>query len=55
MKKTIIFVYNLLFPIGFLFFLPGMIYKLIKRGGEKSNFLERFLFFRKIRSRYLLR
>jgi 3-deoxy-D-manno-octulosonic-acid transferase len=39
------FLYNLLFPIAFLFFVPGIIYKYIKRGGDKKNFLERFAIF----------
>ncbi len=34
--------YNLLLPIGFLFFLPGLLYKLRNRGGWKSTFKERF-------------
>jgi len=36
------FVYNLLMPIGFLFFVPGLLYKLRNRGGWKSTFKERF-------------
>ncbi len=35
-------VYNLLFPVVFLFFLPALIYKLIKRPGWKATFMERF-------------
>ena len=38
----ILFLYNLLFPIAFLFFLPGLIWKYIRRPGEKSNYKERF-------------
>ncbi|MFZ2657378.1 MAG: 3-deoxy-D-manno-octulosonic acid transferase [Victivallales bacterium] len=34
--------YNLLFPIILLLFLPGLIYKLIRRGGKKRGYLERF-------------
>ena len=37
-----LFFYNLLFPIIFLFFLPGLIWKYIRRPGEKSNYKERF-------------
>lgn len=37
-----LFIYNLLFPIVFLFFLPGLIWKYIRRPGEKSNYRERF-------------
>lgn len=36
------FFYNLLFPVGFLFFLPGLIYKYRYRGGWKETFNERF-------------
>lgn len=36
------FIYNLFFPVGLLFFLPGLIWKLIRRPGEKSNYGERF-------------
>ena len=36
------FIYNLLFPLAFLFFLPGMIIKYIRRGGVKENYGERF-------------
>lgn len=36
------FIYNLLLPLGFLFFLPGLLYKLRNRGGWKSTFMERF-------------
>ena len=35
------FIYNLLLPLGFLFFLPGLLYKLRNRGGWKSTFMER--------------
>ncbi len=34
--------YNLLFPLGFLLFLPGLLWKLWRRGGEKRSFAERF-------------
>ena len=36
------FIYNLLLPLGFLFFLPGLIIKYRNRGGWKSTFQERF-------------
>lgn len=41
-KMMILFFYNLLFPIVFIFFIPGMVVKLIKRGGSKENYPERF-------------
>ena len=43
----IIFIYNLLFPIAFIFFIPGLIIKLVKRGGHKKSYLERFCIFDK--------
>ncbi len=36
------FLYNLFLPVGFLFFLPGLLYKFRNRGGWKSTFGERF-------------
>ena len=40
-----LFLYNILFPFAFLFYVPGMIMKLIKRGGDKQGFGERFAIF----------
>ena len=40
-----IFLYNLIFPLAFIFFVPGMIIKLIRRPGYKKTFMERFAFF----------
>ena len=37
-----IFIYNLLLPFAFLFFIPGLIIKYRNRGGWKSTFAERF-------------
>ena len=48
-----LFLYNLIFPIAFIFFIPGMIIKLIRRGGEKSNYLERFAIFSKTKKAQL--
>lgn len=42
-----LFFYNLFFPLVFLFFLPGLIWKYIRRPGEKSNYKERFSKFSK--------
>ena len=39
------FIYNLIFPLAFLFFVPGIIIKLIRRPGYKKTFMERFAFF----------
>lgn len=36
------FFYNLFLPVGFLFFLPGVLYKYRHRGGWKDTFAERF-------------
>lgn len=41
-----IFIYRLFFPFVFLFFLPGLIWKLIRRGGWKATYMERFGFFK---------
>lgn len=41
------FIYNLFFPLAFLFFIPGMIVKLIRRPGHKSSYLEKFAIFSK--------
>ncbi len=40
-------IYNILFPLVLLAFLPGLIYKLIKRPGWKKTFWERFGIFSK--------
>ncbi|MBR2625799.1 MAG: 3-deoxy-D-manno-octulosonic acid transferase [Lentisphaeria bacterium] len=40
-------IYNLLLPLGFLFFLPGLLVKFRRRGGWKSTYGERFARFRK--------
>ncbi len=45
----ILFLYNILFPVVFLFFLPGLIYKLVKRGGSKDTFWERFAVYSSIK------
>jgi len=48
-----LFLYNILFPFAFIFFIPGMIIKLIRRSGEKSNYLERFSIFSKKKKQIL--
>ena len=40
-------IYNLLLPLVFLFFLPGLLVKFRRRGGWKSTYGERFARFRK--------
>jgi 3-deoxy-D-manno-octulosonic-acid transferase len=36
------FIYNLLWPIGLLFFLPGYLVKMFRRGGYREKFGQRF-------------
>jgi 3-deoxy-D-manno-octulosonic-acid transferase len=44
--------YNLLYPIGLLFFLPGQISKLLRRGNYRHKFGQRFGFYdNKVRAR----
>jgi 3-deoxy-D-manno-octulosonic-acid transferase len=41
-KNTVIrFIYNLFWPIGLLFFLPGYVMKMIRRGGYREKFGQR--------------
>jgi len=37
-----LFFYRIFFPFVFLFFLPGLIWKLIRRSGWKKTYMERF-------------
>ncbi|OGV49879.1 MAG: hypothetical protein A2X49_07480 [Lentisphaerae bacterium GWF2_52_8] len=37
--------YNILFPLAFLAFVPGLLYKLWKRDGHKKSYWERFALF----------
>ena len=37
-----IFFYRLFFPLAFIFFVPGLLIKLIRRPGRKCNYAERF-------------
>lgn len=39
------FFYNIFFPLAFILFIPGMVYKLIRRPGHKQTYLERFAIF----------
>jgi 3-deoxy-D-manno-octulosonic-acid transferase len=39
------FFYNLLYPVGLLFFLPGQITKLVRRGNYRHKFGQRFGFY----------
>ncbi|MBO5803068.1 MAG: 3-deoxy-D-manno-octulosonic acid transferase, partial [Lentisphaeria bacterium] len=48
-----LFFYRLLFPIAFLFFLPGLIVKLIRRSGWKKTYWERFGLFSSERKKEL--
>ena len=35
------FIYNLLWPIGLLFFLPAYLVKMVRRGGYREKFAQR--------------
>src|ERR1700747_3466426 len=35
------FIYNLLWPLGLLFFLPGYLIKMVRRGGYREKFGQR--------------
>src|SRR5438445_10980750 len=39
------FIYNLLWPIGLLFFLPGYLVKMFRRGGYREKFGQRLGFY----------
>src|SRR6266511_3831662 len=46
------FVYNLFWPIGLLFFLPGYFLKMIRRGGYREKFGQRLgIYYRELRVR----
>jgi 3-deoxy-D-manno-octulosonic-acid transferase len=48
--------YNLLYPVGLLFFLPGQISKLLRRGNYRHKFGQRFGFYdREVRARLAMR
>ena len=40
--KILLFFYNLVLPLGFIFFVPGLLWKLWRRPGWKKTFGERF-------------
>jgi 3-deoxy-D-manno-octulosonic-acid transferase len=46
------FIYNLLWPIGLLFFLPGYLMKMVRRGGYRKKFGQRLgIYDRELRAR----
>lgn len=46
------FIYNLLWPIGLLFFLPGYLMKMVRRGGYREKFGQRLgIYDRELRTR----
>ena len=51
--SRMLLIYNLLFPLVFLFFLPGLIVKYIRRSGYKKTYFERFGVFDAARRREL--
>ena len=46
-KMAITILYNILFPLVFLAFIPGIVIKLVKRSGPKKSYAERFGIFSK--------
>ena len=49
MMKFLLFLYNLVLPLGFVFFVPGLLWKLWRRPGWKKTFGERFACYKKER------
>src|SRR3954468_13635139 len=48
----ILFIYNLFWPVGLLFFLPGYLAKMIRRGGYREKFGQRLgIYDREVRNR----
>ncbi len=47
--KIMLFFYNLVLPLGFIFFVPGLLWKLWRRPGWKKSFGERFACYSKSR------
>ncbi|MBO5722962.1 MAG: hypothetical protein J6S19_07595, partial [Lentisphaeria bacterium] len=47
--KIMLFFYNLVLPLGFIFFVPGLLWKLWRRPGWKKSFGERFACYSKAR------
>src|ERR1043165_2663956 len=54
--RMIRFFYNLFYPIGLIFFVPGQISKLLRRGNYRHKLGQRFGFYdREVRARLALR
>ncbi|MBE6380859.1 MAG: 3-deoxy-D-manno-octulosonic acid transferase [Lentisphaerae bacterium] len=51
--RILLFFYNLILPLGFIFFLPGLLWKLWRRPGWKKTFSERFGCFSRQRKKEL--
>src|SRR4029453_955143 len=50
--RVIRFIYNLFWPIGLLFFLPGYLMKMVRRGGYREKFGQRLgIYDRDLRAR----
>lgn len=47
MAAMVWYLYNFLFAIGFLFFLPKALYRMWKRGGYRRDFAQRFGYYRR--------
>src|SRR5213596_1899604 len=51
-NQMIRFIYNLLWPLGLLFFLPGYFTKMLRRGGYREKFGQRLgIYDRRLRAR----
>src|SRR6266496_368730 len=51
-NRVIRFIYNLFWPIGLLFFLPGYLMKMVRRGGYRKKFGQRLgIYDRNLRAR----
>src|SRR6266496_1913478 len=51
-NRVIRFIYNLFWPIGLLFFLPGYLMKMVRRGGYREKFGQRLgIYDRDLRAR----
>ena len=47
-------IYNLFWPVGLLFFLPGYLMKMVRRGGYREKFGQRLgIYDRELRARLL--
>ncbi len=52
--KLLMLFYNILMPLGFVFFIPGLLWKLWRRPGWKKTFGERFAWYSRARKAELI-